>query len=221
MNSKNLLDQAPKTDAEIDAILHALHEPLRISETTADHRIEERKELIRYLLPKNGVGAEIGVFSGLFSRELARITQPKKLYLVDAWHLKHGERFAWCGPYGADGAIETNAALEAAKARTLFMGDKVETVISFSLDWLNAIPNDFLDWAYLDTSHKYEDTKAELLSLSRKITSAGVIMCDDCVVNRASPRHGVFLAVTEFVKTSPFEIVFMDKSQVVLRRSPA
>ena len=54
------------------------------SEMTTDHRISDRRFLAD-MLPKGGIGAEIGVFTGLFSTVLLEIARPKKIYFVDPW----------------------------------------------------------------------------------------------------------------------------------------
>jgi hypothetical protein len=38
-------------------------------------------------LPKNGIGAELGVFKGQFSPMLMRYAKPKELHLIDPWYL--------------------------------------------------------------------------------------------------------------------------------------
>lgn len=45
-------------------------------------RLEGRRWIL-HMVPKGGVGAEIGVFRGHFSDQICRIVQPSKLYLID------------------------------------------------------------------------------------------------------------------------------------------
>src|SRR4051794_26759411 len=51
------------------------------------------------MLPKGGVGAEIGVWKGEFSARLLTGTQPKTLYLIDPWMIRDDalHRSAWYG----------------------------------------------------------------------------------------------------------------------------
>lgn len=36
-------------------------------------------------MPSNGIVAEIGVSQGVFAEQILKITNPEKLYLIDAW----------------------------------------------------------------------------------------------------------------------------------------
>ena len=45
---------------------------------------DDRTDLLK-ILPKNSIGAELGVWKGEYSEELLQIVQPSILHLVDAW----------------------------------------------------------------------------------------------------------------------------------------
>jgi len=199
--------------------LYARYPALRKVETSVDHRLAGRERIIE-LMPRRAVGAEIGVFTGLFTERLIARTDPARLYLVDVWHLLYGERFPSWGPYTDDGRLETAAALAAVRKR---VGDRpgVEIVVSDSLSWIKALPNDHLDWAYLDTSHQYQATLDELEALGPKLRRNGVILGDDCYTARGNRFYGVFQAVTDFCKTRPFELFRLDHdAQWAIRRRP-
>jgi hypothetical protein len=55
----------------------------------------------RYLemLPNRGIGAEIGVFRGEFTRHILRVAQPRELHLIDGWWELYGERYPDWGAY--------------------------------------------------------------------------------------------------------------------------
>ena len=74
-----------------------------------------RRDLLERLVP-NGVGAELGVFRGEFSRELLEVARPRRLYLVDGWWELHGESFPreW-GEYSGWGSASTRDAYMAAR----------------------------------------------------------------------------------------------------------
>jgi hypothetical protein len=69
------------------------------------------------LLPKESVGAELGVFTGMFSEQIVRIVNPKRLYLVDLWW-KDGEVFSWGKEFTDFGRLSTRIAYEATGIRT-------------------------------------------------------------------------------------------------------
>lgn len=47
-------------------------------------RIPSRGDLLKHL-PMGSVGAELGVFDGVFSQEILQTVRPSRLYLVDLW----------------------------------------------------------------------------------------------------------------------------------------
>ncbi len=59
---------------------------------------ESRRELIA-MLPKQAVGAEIGVWKGEFSAEILKVAAPKTLYLIDPWVIQDNatHRESWYG----------------------------------------------------------------------------------------------------------------------------
>ena len=199
--------------------LYNVHRPLAEAEASFNHKIEARGKIASKALPKNGVGAEIGVFTGIFSRVLAAITSPRKLYLVDPWHTKFGECFPPWGAYTAFGKLETKYAMEAARLRTAHLGDRVEVIAARSLDWLPTLPDRHLDWVYLDSTHGYDATLAELHAIAPRLRLGGIIMCDDCPPATTARHHGVFRAVRDFTRLGCFEIVHMQSQQAVLRQS--
>lgn len=197
--------------------LYAQYPSLRKIETELNHRLDSRDPIIR-LIPTRSVGAELGVFTGLLSRRLIARTDPSRLYLVDGWHLLFGERFPAWGPYTDHGKLETAAALAAVRRR---VGDRdgVEIVVSDSIAWIDSLPDDHLDWAYLDTSHRYEPTLKELMALEPKLRREGLILGDDCWTERGNKHYGVFRAVTDFCKRRPFELFRLDHAaQWAIRR---
>jgi hypothetical protein len=70
------------------------------------------------MLPKGGIGAEIGVFTGLFSTVLLEIARPKKIYFVDPWWKAYGRNYPDWGRYTDYGRLSTKAAYEIALRRT-------------------------------------------------------------------------------------------------------
>ena len=51
---------------------------------------DDRLEMIKSLVKKEGVYAEIGVFKGVLSEKLVNILKPKELYLIDLYSKKDG-----------------------------------------------------------------------------------------------------------------------------------
>jgi hypothetical protein len=193
---------------------------LRI-ELRLGHNIKERLFLLDYI-PPNSIGAELGVFTGLFSSVLAREKRISQVTFVDPWWEAFGERYPNWGAYTDYGRLKTRNAFEIARQRVLKPGLPNRVIeVDFSYNWLTRQPSRSLDWVYLDSTHMYEDTKRELELLDEKLGDHGMILGDDWLVDRNHYHHGVFLAANEFLKSRNFELVSCGQSgQWVMRRAP-
>jgi hypothetical protein len=189
------------------------------AELRVNHRVAERRFLLAYI-PQDSVGAELGVFTGLFSAVLARQEKIRQVTFVDPWWLAFGEKYPSWGAYTAHGRLSTRTAHRLASARVAKAGRPGRVIEpAFSYDWLRAQPDRSLDWVYLDSTHTYDGTKAELELLDAKIKPDGVILGDDWQQDRNARHHGVCLAVNEFAKASDFEFALAGiATQWVLRR---
>jgi Methyltransferase domain len=174
------------------------------------------------LIPSDSVGAEIGVFTGLFSSILARDRRISKVTFVDPWWKAFGSHYPDWGISTDNGRLSTQSAYEVARIRVSRCGLPNRFVeVAFSYDWLAAQPDRSLDWAYLDSTHDYEGTSRELELLDRKISDTGIILGDDWILDPDDINHGVFLAVSEFVKSSNFELILCGQHrQWAIRRVP-
>jgi hypothetical protein len=156
-------------------------------------------------LPKGGVGAEIGVFRGHFSALICEHLTPQRFYLVDPWTL-HGDLYNWGGAYFNHGTLPTAIAREQALARVAaFPAVEAVMVEGFFPACAAQIPEK-LDFAYLDASHRFEPTLAELHALSGMMKPGGIIFGDDWWPSTQAPHHAVFRAVQEFLRESDWEV---------------
>ena len=190
------------------------------AEPRVPHRVRSRLFLCHFI-PANSVGAELGVYTGLFSSVLAREKKIARVTIVDPWWKAFGDHFPHRGAYTNFGRVNTRIAFEVAKKRILRSGLPNRRIeIDFSYAWLQGQPDNSLDWVYLDSTHSYEGTKRELELLNVKITDTGMILGDDWQYDRSHRHHGVCLAVNEFLKSSDFELILCGKhGQWILRRS--
>jgi hypothetical protein len=189
------------------------------AEALVSHRVPERRFLLNFI-PDGSVGAEIGVFTGLFSSILSKHAGISQITFVDPWWKAFGDHYPSWGRYTDHGRVSTRGAFELAKKRILrprLDGRIVE--VAFSYEWLEGQADESLDWVYLDSTHTYDGTKRELELLNRKVRDDGVVLGDDWQPDRSHRHHGVALAIAEFLKTSDFEPVLCGVSgQWVLRR---
>jgi len=183
-------------------------------------RARWRRWIFRYL-PKGAVCAEIGVFRGHFATEILRHAAPRKLYLIDPWTIC-GEFFGWGGEYTNNDTLPTATARREVELRAAIF-PRVDVRLledHFGSDEL-AIEEP-LDWVYLDASHHYEHTLAELRKIADVLKPDGMIAGDDWWPDPSHQHHGVFRAVQTFVRTAPFEIVAAGPgNQYVLRGTAA
>jgi len=168
-------------------------------------RLERRRWILNYA-PKEGIGAELGVFRGHFSEILIKELQPKKIYLVDLWR-KQGKYFSWGkdDPYHCFQWLTTEFAYFDAINRISKYKDSKTEIVIVEDDVKKFLANleEALDWVYLDTSHQYKATLEELNLIDRVLKPGGVIMGDDWTSDPSHKHYGVFKAVNEFVKSKP------------------
>jgi hypothetical protein len=168
-------------------------------------RLNARKWILRHA-KIGGIGAEIGVFRGHFSDVLLNELEPKKLYLIDPWR-KLGQYFDFKNPYTCDGKLPTQIAYDEVVFRAAkHASSEVVVIEGFFLEEAHKI-EEKLDWIYLDASHKYDSTLAELHATRELLKPGGVIIGDDWSPDPASPHHGVFRAIHEYVKATNSQIV--------------
>ncbi|HET7681518.1 MAG TPA: class I SAM-dependent methyltransferase [Xanthobacteraceae bacterium] len=187
---------------------------------------ERRSWLLSYARP-GGIGAEFGVFRGHFAAVIARELKPRKLFLVDPW-TKSGERFGWGpDPYTNFDRLTTAEALRDTRHRMSPYESTCEIV--YVEERLQDFARNFdthsdkkLDFAYLDTSHTYEDTLEELRFLAEIVADDGVILGDDWIPVIGHRHHGAMRAVNEFLKQSDYQLVVAGQdAQWCLRRTPS
>ncbi|MEW9838528.1 class I SAM-dependent methyltransferase [Mesorhizobium marinum] len=201
-------EQATKMDD-----LYVKSESLRIAdECVREFGLDDRASILS-LIPKNSIGAEIGVFTGMFSEKIISIVNPTKLYLVDWWE-KQGEYFGDWGKYTDFGRLNTADAKSAVRyrSREYAKRETVELVESESVDWLSRQPECSLDWVYLDTDHKYGQTLEEIRIAASRLRPGGMILGDDWYPDYRHVHAGVMLAVNDFVRESDYNILIAGRA---------
>lgn len=157
-------------------------------------------------LPRHAIGAEIGVFRGHFAEVICQVAKPRVVYLVDPWTLE-GDTFKWGAAYTNHKKLKTIDAYEECKLRVTRGGAKQVVMVQGYFPECSRAVQHKLDWAYLDASHSYEDTLAELHALDVLMNPMAVIAGDDWSPAPSSQHHGVFRAVQEFAACSRWKLV--------------
>ena len=148
--------------------------------------------------PKHAVWAEVGVAEGGYSRFILDVCKPAKLHLIDLWSAQH-ERYA-----------ESLSRVRATLKEEIESGI-VEIHRGRSWEMLERLPDDYLDWAYVDAAHDYDSVRKDLTACSRKVKRDGVIAGHDYTrwaANRPN-RVGVVEAVNEFCVTQNWEMIYL------------
>ncbi len=163
-----------------------------------------RQDLL-HLLPKGGVAVEVGVYRGGFSADILRITQPRELHLVDGWWELWGEQFteSYSQRSTREAYREAQQTVEDWRGEaecTFHVGDDVAILERF--------PDAYFDWAYVDTSHRYDQTRRELAVLDRKVK--GVISGHDWHLNPHHPHDCACKAVLELTAASEWRLELRD-----------
>jgi hypothetical protein len=171
-------------------------------------RARERRDFLASVLGPGGTGAELGVFKGHLTPVLTEVTRPVRLYAVDPWYLAEPE-WTW-----ARGHRSTVLGLAGAlrRSRRAIEDGIVEVRVAFDTDFLADLDDAHLDWAYVDTTHQYEHTCAELDLLARKVRPGGIVAGDDWQTDPHHRHHGVKRAVDEFVSAGRAVVVGVDEA---------
>jgi hypothetical protein len=174
------------------------------------------------MFPANSVGAEIGVHHGDFSQVILDVAAPVQLHLIDPWRHESSAIYqdAWYGGQAERGQVEMDeryagvldrfAASIAAQRVIIHRGQSDEVIA--------ALPDDSLDWVYIDGNHLYEFVAKDLALSLRKVRRGGLISGDD-YVEGGWWKGGVKRAVDEFITTASVRVLLIANEQYVLKRA--
>lgn len=180
-----------------------------------------RREFLLKIVPKNSIGAEIGVHKGDFSAQILRTADPTTLHLVDPWKYEESDTYkdAWYGGKTKGGQSEMDERYAAVRLR--FEPDiragRVRIHRGYSSDVLDEFPDAYFDWVYIDGNHLYEFVKQDLELSFRKTKPGGYVTGDD-YHEGGWWQGGVKKAVDEFVREKAVQLVTIRNGQFVLRK---
>lgn len=172
------------------------------------------------MLPKEAVGAEVGVFKGDFSAELLQRTNPERLYLIDPW-ISVDDELHRTSLYGA--ATRSQADMDKIYAEVVsrfaeqITAGHVVMHRAPSAAVLTAMPDQSLDWIYIDGDHSYQSVISDLRLSFTKVRPGGFICGDDYMVG-GWWTDGVVRAVHDFLHEaqSQVRIEFLIDAQFML-----
>jgi len=118
---------------------------------------------------------EVGVQEGIYSKEiLSRIPSLKKLYLVDLWQRQENYKDI------ANISDENhNKFLEMTNRNVDQWNYKVEILRGYSNEMCHMIPDESLDWVYVDARHDYCGCREDIEAYWPKIKPSGIMSGHD------------------------------------------
>ena len=127
---------------------------------------------------------ELGVWKGEFSAHiLTQCPAIERYYMLDPWRPLP----SWNKPLNVS-AAEFEKALEAATDATSFAGDKVTILRGTAREVIGRIPDESLDFAYIDGDHTLRGISIDLINTYPKIKPGGFLGGDD--FDRDIWQHG-------------------------------
>lgn len=148
----------------------------------------------------NGIGCEVGVCRGEFSKHLLENWNCKQLYLVDLWedHDEYKEDFH---NQNSNFEIMTNNVKE--------YNERVKVYKGYSNKVVHNFDDELFDFIYIDANHSYEACKEDIELYWNKLKKGGILMGDDYTLtpnekmnfnnnNKQELYFGVNQAINEF-----------------------
>jgi predicted O-methyltransferase YrrM len=123
-------------------------------------------------LKLTGTFAEVGTFGGHFAYDVMAVCNPQKLYCVDPYAVYDGFKDALNNN-------KLDAVFEEAKQRLSPFGDKVEFLRMYSEEAAKQIPDNSLDFVYIDGNHAYKYALQDFECWFPKVRDGGLICGDD------------------------------------------
>ena len=182
---------------------------------------QARRAFLIEMLPKESIGAEVGVDKGDFSALLLQRVNPKELHLIDPW--KHEASGAYkearYGGRAQGGQAEMDDRYQAVCARfgPDIHGGRVKIHRGYSTDILNEFPDEYFDWIYIDGNHLYEFVKQDLALAFKKTRLSGYVAGDD-YTSGGWWQDGVKRAVDEFMREKPVQLVEIRNGQFIIKK---
>jgi hypothetical protein len=168
----------------------------------------KRHELLK-VLPKNSIGAEVGVCEGDYSELILNTVEPSKLFLVDIW----GHISLSYNDHNMVSNQEHETRFQYVTKRFLNYPNAY-IVRSLSNAMPQIFPENYFDWIYIDADHSYEGCKRDLNIAKKLVKTKGYILGHDYNWK----FQGVVDSVNEFVAENKFYLSFVsaDKNPTYL-----
>ena len=139
---------------------------------------KNHKTFLVEMLPRHSVGAEIGVWTGKFTRQVLNIVRPTNYHLIDPWQFMPQYPKRWYG---------------GSRARTQEHMDKIFKNIKKEFSPLSCISihrataasaaarfdPEYFDWVYIDGDHSHKEVKRDITKYYPLVKPGGFLCGDD------------------------------------------
>ncbi len=173
----------------------------------------------RHMLPHllnglglTGIGTEIGVQEGSFSRHVLRHWKGRLLYSVDPWREFSGAKYVDVA--NVSQAQQDRLYVETIQ-RLLPFGARSVLWRLTSREAASIIADGALDFCYVDADHCYEAVVEDIALWFPKVKRGGILAGHDYIPDGEYPfgRFGVQRAVHEFVARQHLELMLTEETQ--------
>jgi hypothetical protein len=160
--------------------------------------IDYRTELPRFLNDHGltGAGAEIGVYTGTFSKTILETWKGRQLIGVDPYIKFTNEEYF-------DSTQDANQELIYAQAQAVYVpyGPRANLVRLKSLDAAPGIQDGSLDFVFIDGNHSYEASSADIAAWYPKVKSGGLFSGHDFYTRLKDTNSDALNAVLDFAES--------------------
>lgn len=163
--------------------------------------INSREELIKYFKP-SGIGIEIGVYQGEFSKYILDNCPDLNLILLDCWQKQTKDE------YNDDLNSENDIQIERINKtikNIINHYHRVKIIKGFSDEFSKLFSDNIFDFVFIDANHSYESIKKDLNNFYPKVKKGGLFAGHD-YVNTSDKKIEVEIAVNEFARENNINI---------------
>lgn len=178
--------------------------------------MEDKRDFLFDLLPKNCVCAEVGVWKGEFSQKILDHLNPQKLYLIDPWLYQPSYKESWYGGGEAKSQDDMDKIYSYVVER-LKNDSRIKILKISSVEAQKTFSYQYFDFIYIDGNHLYEFVKQDLELFYGKVKSNGFIVGDDYNSPNSWWQDGVTKAVDEFVEKNNLKLI-IENNQFIIRK---
>lgn len=210
--SKRLVNKAGYTVFRGD-IRQSIRENIKVIEPPAHLMQHTRVCANRYealpLLPRGGTVVEVGVAYGDFTRSLLDILQPDAFIAIDSFGIVPETE-----PWGRTVLREQGVShydYYAGQFRSYVEAGKMTIKKGLSWEMLAELPDNSVDYMYIDADHSYQAVAREARALAPKMKENGIVTFNDYTYFNYNTMegYGVPAVVHEFMREQHYEMLYL------------